>query len=140
VIFWSSSEATNEASERFRPIRKKVESEINPLLEKITLEAQWEGWKWAFIAIIMSEEFDQDYPERVRRNIKNRVLEFRLKLDHDLFVRSSPVDQLSQYFGELRRSVEMMAKWKMSSKDRSILLNVIKDVEAMLVQENDQPL
>ena len=136
MVFWSSSEATSEANEQFRPIRKVVESEMNRLLEKISLGTEWEGWKWAFIAIIVSREFDQDYTERARRSAKDRVLEFRLTLNHDLFVKSSFIDQLSQYFGQLRRSVEMMGKWKMSSKDRSTLLDTLKDAQTALVQRD----
>jgi len=116
-----------------------VESEMNRLLEGISLEAQWEGWKWAFIAIIVSRKFGQDYTERVRRNSKNRVLEFRLKLDHDLFVSSPRIGQLSQYFDQLRRSVEAMAKWEMSLADRSILLNALKDAEAVLASRQSPP-
>ncbi len=134
MIFWSSSEATNDANQQFHEIRKNVESVVSRLLEKKALEEKWDGWEWAIIAIIVSQEFDQIYTERVRRNVKNRVLEFRLKLNHDLFVTSSLMEQMSQYFGQLRRSVELMAKWKMCTNDRSILLNVLKDAEAELVQ------
>ena len=116
------------------PIRKNVESEMNRVLAKSSLEAHWEGWKWVVIAILVSKEFNQDYPERLRRNAKNKVLEFRLKFDHDAFVKSSVLEQLAQYFLQLRRSVELMAKWKMSPKDRSILANALKEAEAVLVR------
>lgn len=125
MTFWSSSEATSEASELFRPLRNKVEADINESLSAVVLASQWDGWKWAFIAIIMSKEFDH-YPERVRRNTKHKVLEFRLKIDHDLFVASSPGERLSLYLTELQRSVGLMGKWKMSEKDRTSLSDVLR--------------
>lgn len=84
--------------------------------------------------MILSKKFENDYSERARRSAKSRVLEFRLKLDHELFVKSPVVKQVSQYFSQLRRSVEMMAKWDMSPNDRSTLLNVLNDAERALIQ------
>ena len=129
MTFWSSSEATREASDLFRPLRNRVEAEINESLSDLVLGPQWDGWKWAFIAIIMSKEFD-DYPERVRRNTKHKVLEFRLKIDHDLFIAASPGERLVLYLTELQRSVELMEKWNMSREDRTALSVVLRTTMA----------
>ena len=125
MIFWSSAEMSPAAENVYRNLRNRAEAQMNKLLRTVTLDVIWEGWKWAFIAIIISPALGVDYPERVRRDQKRKVLEFRLQIDFEEFTGTTEERQVDLVFEQLHRSVELMAKWKMSEVDRQKLHEIL---------------
>jgi hypothetical protein len=125
MIFWSSAEASPEAIASYRNIRKKAEETINGLLKSAPTDTCWADWKWAFIAIIISPTLGVDYPERAQSLKKNKVLEFRLRIDFMEFVDASVSRQAELIFTQLHRSVDLMAKWGVSENDRKTLHDIL---------------
>lgn len=81
MIFWQSSEATQDGYDLIASFVRDIEKKINENLEHVVLQSEYQAWKWAFIAIIMDHD---EYRELVKRNAKHKVLEFRLQLDLNL--------------------------------------------------------
>ncbi len=102
---------------------------MNALLENLQFESQWSGWKWAFIAMVLSDDFIDLYTERVRRSNANKVLEFRLIIPHNRFLSASFDVRAELYSAQLHRAIELMAKWKMSVADRNLLHNVVEQAQ-----------
>ena len=133
MIFWSSAEISPEVNDAYRNLRKSAEAEINELLRTVDLTAAWEGWEWVFIAIIISPALGVDYPERIRRDQKGKVLEFRLKIDFEEFAGTATARQADLVFEQLHRSVNLMAKWKMSEVDREKLHEILEKTHSAMV-------
>jgi hypothetical protein len=132
MIFWSSAEISPEAATSYRQIRNPTEDLINVKLADVSVQNICVGWKWAFIAIIVSPKLGVEYSERVRRNQKLRVFEFRLTIDFEDFVSSSWQRQADLVFEQLHRSVDLMAKWKVSKADQEQLHEILLAVRAQL--------
>ena len=131
MIFWSSSESSSQVTPHLREVRKCTEPLINQQLDLASLESKWDGWKWAFIAIILiSPALGVEYPERVRCSKTNRVLEFRLKVDFGEFLGASRAGHIELMFKQLHRSVDLMAKYAVSIKGRETLHQILVKVEA----------
>ncbi|MBL8239773.1 MAG: hypothetical protein JNM66_20275 [Bryobacterales bacterium] len=64
----------------------------------------------------------------MRRNSKTKDLEFRLKIDFTEFVSASHERKLELLFEQLHKSVDLMAKWKLSADDREKLHSVLNIV------------
>ena len=80
VTLWWSAEISPEAGEDHRQIRNNAEGRINELLRSSTLDPVWNGWGWTFMAIIISPLLGVDYPERIRRDQKQRCWNSGFKL------------------------------------------------------------
>jgi hypothetical protein len=135
MTFWSSAEISPEAAQPYRQVMNCAESEINSQLASSSTAPIWDGWKWAFVAIIVSAQLGVDYSERVRRDNKRRVFEFRLKIDFEDFVSSQFQNRANLVFTQLHRSVDLMAKWAISIGDRAELHNALSKAQASLREE-----
>ena len=105
---WMSSEEMEECGEDNSNIRRDIEPRINVLIKDCTLADYVE---WAVITIILNEN-GPDYKEIVRRSLKNKELEFRLKIDYYEFMKTDFNGKKKLVLEVLLRSLDLMAKWK----------------------------
>lgn len=105
---WMSAEEMEECGEDNSNIRRDIEPRINELIKDCTLADYVE---WAVITIILNED-GPDYKEIVRRSLKNKELEFRLKIDYYEFMKTDFNGKKKLVLEVLLRSLDLMAKWK----------------------------
>ena len=104
---WMSSEQMQECFENMR-IQREIKPRINELIKNCTLGDYKE---WTVITIILNEN-GPDYKEIIRRSLKNKELEFRLKIDYDEFMKSDYNQRKKLVIELLIRSLDLMEKWK----------------------------
>ncbi|MDW5419276.1 hypothetical protein R6242_22135 [Iodobacter sp. CM08] len=121
---WMSAESEGDVGDDVFYVRKIIEPLINKNLEGVDINEEYE--KWAFLAVTFSEGRLLHYPEIVRRSIKNKVLEFRLHIDHFKFKNTDRRGQLNLTFDALERSILLMGKLKISIKTQEILRAILK--------------
>lgn len=126
---WMSAEEMEECGEDNSNIRRDIEPRINGLIKDCTLADYVE---WAVITIILNEN-GPDYKEIVRRSLKNKELEFRLKIDYNEFMNSDYNHKKKLVLELLMRSLDLMEKWKDIKKEeresiKSIIQEEFKDI------------
>ncbi|MCK9818255.1 hypothetical protein M1B35_30040 [Pseudomonas sp. MAFF 302046] len=89
--------------------------------------------RWSFISIILSGKFVSDYPEVFKFNKKSKVLEFRLKIDHESFKQADESLQISMMLDSIERSIGLMSKFKMVESDRNLLLDAVNETRKKLL-------
>ena len=104
---WMSSEQMHECEENI-DIQHEIEPRINQLIKNCTLGSYDE---WCVITIILNNK-GPSYKEIVRRNIKNKVLEFRLKINYQDFINANSAGKKKMIIELLLRSLDLMEKWK----------------------------
>ena len=119
---WMSAEQMSECYENMNIIRE-IEPRINELIKDCALADYVE---WAVIDIILSEK-GPNYKEIVRRNLKNKELEFRLKIDYYDFMNADYNLKKKYVLEILLRSLDLMAKWKeIKLEEREKIKEIIK--------------
>ena len=122
MVLWMSAEQMHECSDNM-VIQREIEPRINELIKDCKLGDYRE---WAVITIILNEN-GPDYKEIVRRSIKNKELEFRLKIDYDTFMKADYNGKKKLVLEVLLRSLDLMEKWKKDIKreEREEIKNII---------------
>lgn len=125
---WMSSEQMHECFENMQ-IQREIKPKINELIKNCTLGDYKE---WAVITIILNEN-GPDYNEIIRRSLKNKELEFRLKIDYNEFMNSDYNHKKKLVLELLMRSLDLMKKWKDIKKEeresiKSIIQEEFKDI------------
>lgn len=125
---WMSSEQMHECFENMQ-IQREIKPKINELIKNCTLGDYVE---WAVITIILNEN-GPDYNEIIRRSLKNKELEFRLKIDYNEFMNSDYNHKKKLVLELLMRSLDLMEKWKDIKKEeresiKSIIQEEFKDI------------
>ena len=126
---WISGEITADVADAYRAARKQVEQSVNEALKSMALRT--EMLKWAFIAIIRRDDHP-DYREFTKRHLDRKVLEFRLKIDHDKFLVSPPEQQAAMIIEALNRSLQLMPEMGIEESDRAQLKAVLDRTRASL--------
>lgn len=124
--FWNSLEADISLVDRLPAISRAAEAAIVPLLAARQLDPGLSDWTWAFIATVLKPDSHLQYDERIRRSLKNKVFEFRLRCDYTEFITATPERQVDMYFEQLHRSVDLLAKYKVSDTDRNTLHEMLR--------------
>jgi hypothetical protein len=122
---WIGAEMDEEVSDAYRQARRLVEPAVNAKLSDVKLGSPYE--KWAFIGIVMSDE--GFYKEVAKKDARRKVLEFRLKIDHDAFRRGTDKARAALMLKALERSVDGMSGLGVSDEDRARLRSILADVE-----------
>ena len=125
---WMSSEQMHECFENMQ-IQREIKPRINELIKDCTLGDYKE---WAVITIILNDK-GPNYKEIIRRSLKNKELEFRLKIDYDEFMKSDYNQRKKLVIELLIRSLDLMEKWKDIKKEeresiKSIIQEEFKDI------------
>lgn len=125
---WMSSEQMHECFENMQ-IQREIKPKINELIKNCTLGDYVE---WAVITIILNEN-GPDYKEIIRRSLKNKELEFRLKIDYNEFMNSDYNHKKKLVLELLMRSLDLMEKWKDIKKEeresiKAIIQEEFKDI------------
>lgn len=107
MVLWMSSEQMEECSDNML-IQREIEPRINELIKDCRLGDYKE---WAVITIILNEN-GPDYKEIIRRRIKEKELEFRLKIDYYAFMEANYNSKKKMILEVLLRSLDLMEKWK----------------------------
>lgn len=119
---WMSAEEMEECGEDNSNIRREIVPRINGLIKNCTLADYVE---WAVITIILNEN-GPNYKEIVRRSLKNKELEFRLKIDYYEFMKTDFNGKKKLVLEVLLRSLDLMAKWKdISLEEREKIKQII---------------
>ncbi|MBD5437185.1 MAG: hypothetical protein HDR37_01165 [Treponema sp.] len=119
---WMSAEQMSECYENMNIIRE-IEPRINELIKDCTLADYVE---WAVIDIILNEN-GPNYKEIVRRSLKNKELEFRLKIDYYDFMKADYNLKKRYVLEVLFKSLDLMAKWKeIKLEEREKIKEIIK--------------
>ena len=126
---WMSAEEMEECGEDNSNIRRDIEPRINELIKDCTLG---DYTLWCVITIILNEN-GPDYKEIIRRSLKNKELEFRLKIDYNEFMNSDYNHKKKLVLELLMRSLDLMEKWKDIKKEeresiKSIIQEEFKDI------------
>ncbi len=100
-----SSEADIDVAELYRDTRIFIEKQVNSNLDEITFDHDYD--KWAFIVMIRDSKNWAD--EVAKRHIKRKVLEFRLKIDHNEFLMVISLNE-PIYFWMLYNA--LLIRWK----------------------------
>ena len=120
---WMSSEQMHECFENMQ-IQREIKPKINELIKDCTLGDYKE---WAVITIILNEK-GPNYKEIVRRSLKNRELEFRLKIDYNEFMKSDYNHKKKLVLELLMRSLDLMEKWKdIKKEERESIKSIIQE-------------
>ena len=125
---WMSSEQMHECFENMQ-IQREIKPRINELIKDCTLG---DYTLWCVITIILNEN-GPDYKEIIRRSLKNKELEFRLKIDYNEFMNSDYNHKKKLVLELLMRSLDLMEKWKDIKKEeresiKSIIQEEFKDI------------
>lgn len=128
MLLWMSSEQMHECFENMQ-IQREIKPKINELIKNCTLGDYVE---WAVITIILNEN-GPDYKEIIRRSLKNKELEFRLKIDYNEFMSYDYNHKKKLVLELLMRSLDLMEKWKDIKKEeresiKSIIQEEFKDI------------
>ncbi|SUP85800.1 Imm44 family immunity protein [Yersinia wautersii] len=125
---WISGEIDENVSVFHRETRQFIEKEINEKLENINFSHDYE--KWALVAMINK---DVDWAgEVVKRHIKRKVLEFRLKIDHNEFLNGNFSQRANLFLDALQRSIDKMEDLGISLEDRNKLYGILASVKSEL--------
>ena len=120
---WMSSEQMHECEENIDIINEIV-PRINEVIKACTLGNYVE---WAVITIILNEN-GPDYKEIVRRSLKNKELEFRLKINYYDFMKADYKLKKRNVLEVLLRSLDLMGKWKeIKQEERERIKSLIRE-------------
>ena len=128
MLLWMSAEQMHECFENMQ-IQREIKPKINELIKNCTLGDYKE---WAVITIILNEN-GPDYKEIIRRSLKNKELEFRLKIDYNEFMNSDYNHKKKLVLELLIRSLDLMEKWIEIKKEeresiKAIIQKEFKDI------------
>ena len=115
---WMSEEIMADVGRAYMVTRKAIKEAVNEQLRNCPLSTSFK--EWTFIAIVLDED-DPDYPEIAKKHVKRKVLEFRLKINHDEFLSASESGRTKLIFDALKRSVNLMSELGVSAEDREKL-------------------
>ena len=121
---WMSSEQMQECFENMQ-IQREIKPKINELINHCTLG---DYNVWNVITIVLNEN-GPNYKEIIRRSLKNRELEFRLKIDYDEFIKSDYEHKKKLVIELLLRSLDLMEKWKEIKKEEREKIKLIIEEE-----------
>ena len=121
---WMSSEQMQECFENMQ-IQREIKPKINELIKHCTLG---DYNVWNVITIVLNEN-GPNYKEIIRRSLKNRELEFRLKIDYDEFIKSDYEHKKKLVIELLLRSLDLMEKWKEIKKEEREKIKLIIEEE-----------
>jgi len=124
-----SGEVQADVGDAHRLARKAVEHAVNERLKNCSLSVDFD--EWAFISIIRQQDHP-DYPEFKKKHAKRKVLEFRLKIPHQDFLNASEIGRVELLVSALKRSVNLMAEFRVSSEDQTKLLAALDDTYRQL--------
>ena len=124
-----SGEIQADVGDAHRLARKAVEHAVNERLKNCSLSVDFD--EWAFISIIRQQDHP-DYPEFKKRHAKRKVLEFRLKIPYQDFLNTDEIGRVELLINALRRSVNLMTEFGISSEERAKLLAVLDDTYRQL--------
>ena len=115
---WMSEEIMADVGRAYMVTRKAIKEAVNEQLRNCPLSTSFK--EWAFIAIVLDED-GPDYPEIAKKHVKRKVLEFRLKINHDEFLSASESGRAKLIFDALKRSISLMSELGVSAEDREKL-------------------
>ena len=119
-----------DVADSYRECRKVIESAVNDLMLTETILPEID--KWAYIAIIRDEDHP-DYSEISTKSSKGKVLEFRLKVSHEKFLKASNSDRIAMVLDSLDRSIDLMPALNISDDNREKIRDILCKVRAGLV-------
>ena len=94
--FLWSGEIGKEVADSYRMSMKRIKAAMNLALQSFSFGEEAE--EWFFMAIILKNSTKEYYPEIVRRVSKKKVLEFRLQIPFEDFLKADAKEQINLIF------------------------------------------
>lgn len=136
---WNSAEAEHTVGHAYSTIANEIEKIVNSYIEDKQFSDAYEGWCWAYIAILEGPIMQKmKLPEVVRRNNKQKDLEFRLKIDYQSFLDGDHNRRLGLIIDSLNRCLnhpKMTKTWKVPESDIAILKQALQAAEQEMRQD-----
>lgn len=132
--FFMSAEREAGVAEGERSARKKIEPLMIELLSDIELESAFKSW--SFIPVIMSGRFVFEFPEFIKTRRKEKGLDCRLHIDFEEFKEADERKQIVMMLNTMVRSIDMMAKHKVTKNDQEGLKGVVNEVRKKLLSSD----
>lgn len=129
--FFMSAEREAGAAEGERSARKTIEPLMIEFLSDIELESAFKSW--SFIPVIMSDRFVFDFPEFIKIRRKEKGLDCRLYIDFEEFKEADERKKIVMMLNTMVRSIDMMAKHKVTKNDQEVLKGVVNEVRKKLL-------
>jgi len=127
--FWLSGEVMADVADAYRESRKDVEAYLNLRLGDASYGPQVE--RLVFVGVISS--LDAKWFKELRKYHRgSKDAEFRLRIDHEEFLRSDAIRQRVLLCEALGRAIQMISSLKVNDFDTSRLLH---DFEAAVVEK-----
>jgi hypothetical protein len=98
------AEVDKEAYELFLPVRKKIQDELNRLYE--TFEYGDGLAKFHFLSILRENDDLGNYPEIFSYDSRKRKCDYRLRVDHERFLKASFNDRCKLLCNTIRVAIE----------------------------------
>lgn len=135
--FWQSSVAEYPAGIEYTKIAKEIEKIVNSYIEDKQFSDAYKDWCWAYIAMVEGPilQTTGEPSEIVRRNNKQKVLEFRLTIDYQSFLDGDYNQRLKLIINSLHLCLEhprMKKTWKMPDGDIAILKEALQVAEQQM--------
>ncbi len=113
--FWMSGEVQSDVGDVHRESRKIIETAVN---KGISEKSYGSGLKlWAYLAVILDSKTDPYYPEVKKYSKRKKEVEFRLKIDHQKFLKGGPETHLRLLSESVLRSLELMREMRIKDLD-----------------------
>ncbi|WP_071059047.1 Imm44 family immunity protein [Pelistega sp. MC2] len=133
---WTSAEAEHTVGQEYSKIVRGIEKIVNSYIEDKQFSDAYKDWRWAYIAMLEGPIMKtMDLPEIVRRSIKRKVLEFRLKIDYQSFLDGDYNQRLKLIIDSLNRCLEhpkMKKTWKVAEGDIVVLKEALQEAEKQM--------
>ena len=129
--FFMSAEIEADVGQYERSARKKIEPLLIDFLSGVVLDSELKTW--SFISIILSDKFAGWSPELIKFNKKDKEFDCRLRIEHERFKCANESRQIAMILDAIERSIEMMAKYKITKHDQEILRGVVSKVREKLL-------
>lgn len=133
---WNSAEAEHTVGHAYSKIANEIERIVNSYIEEKEFSDAYRDWCLAYIAILEGPVMKQmELPEIVRRNDKERDLEFRLKIDYQSFLDGDYNRRLELIVDSLNRCLDhpkMTKTWQVPESDIAILRQALQAAEQQM--------
>ena len=129
--FFMSAEIEADVGQYERSARKKIEPLLIDFLSGVVLDSELKTW--SFISIILSDKFAGWSPELIKFNKKDKEFDCRLCIEYERFKCANESGQIAMILDAIERSIEMMAKYKITKHDQETLRGVVSKVREKLL-------
>lgn len=110
---WISAELDEDVAKKYLVTRNAIQNAVNDTIKGHTFKSHLKSWD--VISIVMSDI--GFYEEITKKSKKDKSLEFRLRIDHDKFLKANQKKANQMLLQALGRAVDMMSELGVTDDD-----------------------